>query len=602
MTNPIFIPEHKSINAVFERDLKYIIPSYQRPYSWKSTGKNDTNNQINEMWNDFYNFYDSNIDGQEYFFGSIVVYKDKNGYFQVVDGQQRLTSLLLLFASMKCFLLRAMGIVEDRYANELTRFIEQSISTINDTLYNSETVSLTPVLKVKIEREGQYNFDTVLNEAINCDEISNISIDFDTRNKTIANRYFHNRDYFIEKLNQFFLDDKTGRFTFSNAEKFDEFWRFLRTRISIVLIQTINFDTAYRIFEVLNNRGLPLTNIDLFRNFLVSRLGYDAGKQWHYLETSYNLSNDFLGRFIESTKGSQLQKSSFNEVVEYYDNKKIVGSKIDAFYDEIEQNLQYFTLITNEDNITDKPIHYEVKFMRLLGHERYTINYLMSLFRFFNYDGRANDELLIHLKLYTKLRLYTLLKPYKRFSSSPIYKVIKDLNSKKYDESKEHLSLNLSEIRELKSLIRGDINDNSFGRILIAKFIFESYIQNTDDMVEQELIYNKTTLEHIIPQNPEEGSNWFSDFSKDFREKYTYKLGNFTLLTTKMNSRAKNYAFSRKKDEYKKTSLSITRDLMVDQIDENYIISRHEMIIELLNNCIFVHDDNQPRSSSLSLF
>ena len=592
MANEIFHPEHKSINDVFVRDVKYIIPSYQRPYSWESTGKNDTNNQINNMWNDFYKFYLDNIDTQEYFFGSIVVHKDTNGFFQVVDGQQRLTSLLLLFASMKCFLLNAKSVMEDASAETLTYFIESSVGTIDDTLYNNESLSLTPVLKVKIEREGQYNFDKVLNEAISCDKKSGLSVHFDARNKIIANRYFNNRDYFIEKLNSIFLDEDTGQFTYEKAQKFDAFWKFLRTRISIVLIQTINFDTAYRIFEVLNNRGLPLTNIDLFRNFLISRLESNAEKRWHYLETSYNLSSDFLGRFIESIKGSQLQKSSFNEVVDYYDNMKVVNSKIDIFYDEIEENLNYFTLITNEDNIFDKRIHYEVKFMRLLGHERYTINYLMSLFRFFNYDGKTNDELLRHLKLYTRLRLYTLLKPYKRFSSSPIYKVIKDLNNKKYDNSKEHLSLDSSETEELKALICGDIHDNSFGRILIAKFVFETYVKNTDDMVEQVLIYNKTTLEHIIPQNPEEGSNWITDFSKDFREKYTYKLGNFTLLTTKMNSRAKNYDFSRKREEYKKTSLSITRDLIIDQIDENYIIHRHSMITKLLTDCIFLHDVN----------
>lgn len=589
MTNQVFTPEHKSINDLFVRDVKYIIPSYQRPYSWESIGKNDTNNQINNMWNDFYKFYvEKDTDTQEYFFGSIVVHKDKSQAFQVVDGQQRLTSLLLLFASMKCFLLKAKNVMEVDYIGQLTFFIEKSVGTINDTLYNNESLSLTPTLKVKIEREGQYNFDEVLNEAINCDPKSNLSIGFDTRNKNTANRYFKNRDYFTEKLDGIFLDEETGRFTFEKAQEFDAFWKFLRTRISIVLIQTMNFNTAYRIFEVLNNRGLPLTNVDLFRNFLISRLTNNAEKRWHHLEESYNLSNDFLGRFTESVKGSQLQKSSFNEVVDYYNDLKVVGSKIDAFYEEIEQNLYYFTLITNENNITDKPIHYEVKFMRLLGHERYTINYLMSLFRFFNYDGGANNELLNHLKLYTRLRLYTLLKPYKRVSSSPIYKVIRDLNNNLYDESKEHLSLTPSEIDELGYLIRGNIYDNGFGRLLIVKFIFETYLQNRDDMVEQELLYNKVTLEHIIPQNPEEGSNWVSDFSKDFREEYTYRLGNFTLLTTKMNSKAKNYDFSKKKEEYKKTSLSITRDLMVDNINENYIIDRHKMIIELLNDSIFV--------------
>lgn len=586
MPNEIFTPEHKSINDVFVRDVKYIIPAYQRPYSWESIGKSDANDQINNMWDDFYDFYLKNNEEQEYFFGSIVVYKEKEG-FQVVDGQQRLTSLLLLFAAMKCFLIECEKIVEPENEKPLVDFIQDAIRTIDDTLYNKESLSLNSILKVKIQRVGSQNFDKFLNDSVSCKDKTTIN-QIEDKNRIIGERYFNNRDFFVEQLKKIFLENE--QLTLEKAKAFDQFWAFLRTRISIVFIQTTNFETAYNIFEVLNNRGLPLTNLDLFKNFFLNELGKGAEEKWDYLEKSYHLSSDFLGRFIESKNGSQLRKSAFNEIKSYYGNLRVVGNKPEIFYAELENDLKYFTMITHENNITDQQIKYEVKFAKLLGHERYTTNYLMAVFRAFQYDGLKNQELLAHIKKYVKMRLYILLAPGKRFSSSPIYRAIKELNNDKlnhqaYQKSKVHLELQKEESDELKKLISGEIKDNDIAKVLIAKYIFESYVE--DDLVEQELIFDKATLEHIIPQKPEKDSDWIKDFDSKFRTRYTYKIGNFTLLTTKINSKAKNYSFSRKKLEYEKTNLSITRDLaQLGRITPKYVEQRHKKIVERLLNSL----------------
>jgi|GEM_PF-1784259 len=69
-----FTPEHKVINDFFAREVKYIIPAYQRPYSWDCEGKSDRNNQVNSMWDDWYHhFLGSGND--TYFLGSMVLIK-----------------------------------------------------------------------------------------------------------------------------------------------------------------------------------------------------------------------------------------------------------------------------------------------------------------------------------------------------------------------------------------------------------------------------------------------------------------------------------------------------------------------------------------------
>lgn len=587
MANELFHPEHLSLNNLFSENMNYVIPSYQRPYSWESLGKSDRNNQINNMWDDFLKFYsDANSKNKEYFFGSIVVYKDE-GISQVVDGQQRLTSLLLLFSAMKCFLEKNRNRLEQKSIDENNRFekyISDAINTLNKLIFNERGLGLEQVLKVKIERASGFSFDEILNKVIQCETKNNVLQNVNEKYKEIAERYFDNREYFFKKLEETFIENDL--FTFQKATEFNEFAKFLRTKISVVVINTINFETAYNIFEVLNNRGLPLSAKDLFRNFIISEFDRakenEPDKKWNALEESYEVTSEFLGRFVESYTGSQVQKSAFNEIQDYYNSMTVVGNtKIYDFYDLIDTNLNYYTMIVNEQNIEDKCIRNKVQFIKLLEHERYSINFLLTVFRFFKFDGRSNLQVLEFLTAYEKFRLYILLSPYRRFTSSPIYKSIRKLNENDTTVAIQEIQ-NATDNEELKQLINDSIYDNYNAKLLISKFLFSEYCSK-DDVVEHELNFKKSTLEHILPQNPDKGTNWLNYFSSSFRKEWTYKLGNFTLLTHNMNSAAKNYDFTRKQKEYEKTILHITKELSaLSSIDENYIKDRQHKIISAI--------------------
>lgn len=587
MANELFHPEHLSLNNLFSENMNYVIPSYQRPYSWESLGKSDRNNQINNMWDDFLKFYsDANSKNKEYFFGSIVVYKDE-GISQVVDGQQRLTSLLLLFSAMKCFLEKNRNRLEQKSIDENNRFekyISDAINTLNKLIFNERGLGLEQVLKVKIERASGFSFDEILNKVIQCETKNNVLQNVNEKYKEIAERYFDNREYFFKKLEETFIENDL--FTFQKATEFNEFAKSLRTKISVVVINTINFETAYNIFEVLNNRGLPLSAKDLFRNFIISEFDRakenEPDKKWNALEESYEVTSEFLGRFVESYTGSQVQKSAFNEIQDYYNSMTVVGNtKIYDFYDLIDTNLNYYTMIVNEQNIEDKCIRNKVQFIKLLEHERYSINFLLTVFRFFKFDGRSNLQVLEFLTAYEKFRLYILLSPYRRFTSSPIYKSIRKLNENDTTVAIQEIQ-NATDNEELKQLINDSIYDNYNAKLLISKFLFSEYCSK-DDVVEHELNFKKSTLEHILPQNPDKGTNWLNYFSSSFRKEWTYKLGNFTLLTHNMNSAAKNYDFARKQKEYEKTILHITKELSaLSSIDENYIKDRQHKIISAI--------------------
>lgn len=351
--NITFTPEHEKLSTIFGENNRYVIPSYQRPYSWESIGKSDKNNQVNNLWDDLVEFFEENKNKtDEYFIGSMVAIakNDEDGkYFEVVDGQQRITTLVLLFGAMKCFLKEQKDIENDR-SNEFKEFIDSAIKELELLIYNKKLhgISFIPELKLKISRNYGYDFNQYFKDLIDC-KASEYKRYISIENNEIVSRYEANYNFFISQIKKNFLDN--GVFTEDKAKHFSEFAQFLRIRVAMIVITTPSFNSAYFIFEVLNNRGLPLSNKDLTRNFMISefaRIGLkedEAAKKCYDLEEDYMFPKDFIGRWVESKKASQQQYSAFNDLEKLFNDKykdTIDKKAIDLFYDEFKTDLKYF--------------------------------------------------------------------------------------------------------------------------------------------------------------------------------------------------------------------------------------------------------------------
>lgn len=583
-----FTPEQKVLNDLFGNDLTYEIPSYQRPYSWSSKGKSDKDNQVNIMWKDLIEHFENDTQNI-YFMGSMVLIGDSTTRtFQVVDGQQRLTTLTLLFVAIKCMLHQLSDSeIEIAKKDELKGFIANALSNINSILFNKKFFGvIEQEKKVKIQSYAGFNYDNALKLALDCGRFDEIKDDCITEEQIkVSERYFLNRDYFIQKLQQHFLD--AGIFTFEKAKELNEFIEFLKNKVNIVRILSPRFDIAYQIFEILNNRGLPLSNKDLFRNFIISEFfqeGIDDPEQkWLDLD-EYEFTSKFISRYVESHNAKKQKYSAFNDLQEIYKNdfhEAIGKKKVEVFYEDIEKSLSHFTDIELL-SFSNKKISHQVEFLKNSGNSRYIVNLLLSLFK--NIPDETNlISFLAELELFV---IYLLLGPSKRFQVKPVFKAIEFLNNKDIDSAIAEVTLSSSEKTDLKGIIvHNDIKDNDWAKLLIARYLWAKDIDEPEDVVQLDLNYKGATLEHIIPQTPDTNTNWSKDFTLAFRRKYTYKLGNMTLLTQRMNSKAKNYDFSRKKDIYKKMKLDITTEIgSSSSIDENFIKNRHKEITGYLIN------------------
>lgn len=591
-----FSPQHIVVIDLFGAELTYLIPAYQRPYSWDSIGKSERNNQINVMWEDLYAFFEAKEEG-EYFMGSMVMIDKGDRVYEVIDGQQRLISMVLLFAAIKCFLVSVRKDLEEQESGqeELLNFLKNAHSAITRIIFNSAVIGLMEEKKVIIEKSAEFNYDDVLQQTLNCEQQPQLPPYTNPEQQQVAQRYFNNRNYFEARLRECFLNEK-GKFDTENALKLNAFTDFLQKKLSLVRITATDFEIAYQIFEILNNRGLPLSNKDLLRNFVIREFdrlrktwpdkyaGLDPAEKWISLETELFLDKEFIGRWVETLKAGKQRYSAFNELMAVYEQnykESPTKKKIEQFYADLVRDLGYYRMIT-QDEVVDVRIRNRVKFIKRAGNVNYSLTLMIALFRACELGKESNSKVLEFLKAYERTLLYTMLVPKSRFSSAMIYDAVRALNQNDYDAALARISLSGPHAVDTMKALQFCDHDNSEGKLLICKYLWREENIQESDLVEQVLDYEKATLEHIMPMSLTE-KYWRSNFSDDFYYDYRRSLGNMTLLTTKNNSAAKNYPWPRKREVYAKTQLSITRDLsQIESLTEAHLKNRNDTIVDSL--------------------
>jgi len=218
--------QQKSIIKIFSAEDKYLIPSYQRPYSWDIQ-------QCSELWEDLKTFFDNGNYTDGYFLGNIVIAKsNESDFFEVIDGQQRLITTTLL--------VKALSLFDNNKA---------LINILKITDRRSEVEY--PRLKSAVfeDRDNDY--------LLECLEITNIPI----RSKKNS-RFMENLAYFCEKI-----EEAKNQITF-DLSKFSD---FVLDNVHLLPIQSEDQeqdkarDKALTIFETINNRGLDLFDADIFK-------------------------------------------------------------------------------------------------------------------------------------------------------------------------------------------------------------------------------------------------------------------------------------------------------------------------------------------------
>jgi len=558
--------------TLFSEEFIFEIPIFQRPLSWDK----DKFEQLIE------DIKDSLSLEEGHFLGSIILQHKQGNLYDLIDGQQRMAALTILFA-----------VIRDITKNPELRDTIQSYIYQRKDPYKGlpEAMRVTPWEDLK-DMFRQYVYTP--------EGTKKFLEDF--RNRCISYKDTDDPVYHLfEAINTF--TSKLGEIDLESLVK-----HMLRN-IYVVCIKTRNLATAYRLFNILNTRGLPLSPSDLLKSENLGAIE-DEEERKKYAVIWREIENE-IGReeltnvisYIRMIKRKEKAKLGiYEEYRKLFDKLLERGVKFIKYVKEIA------------DIYNQKVLNPEIRLKNKENENRYkNIVDLMREFLPFSdwippliafYYKFKNDEELVDFLLKLEKKFVTewiagFTATERITASGKLIELIEKCSGARevMDKMLKPPIYTFSEYgyKNEEELLRDKLNDVGFYRLRGGNLA--KYILLRIDMEEWELEnfpgyrdIREITVEHILPQNPAENSEWVKIFTKDQRDEWTNKLGNLVLLSGRKNSRAQNYDFKRKKEVYFKpkcTPFRITQELEnVNEWNIENLSSRHKRLIE---KCISIY-------------
>lgn len=526
--------EESQLTAVFADSKTYEIPRYQRPYSWSETNAYD-------LVNDTYDAFETK--DKEYFIGSVIyIEKEKDKLFDVVDGQQRLTTLTILFSKLR-------DLIKDEAAKSE---IQKRILPINALTKKPQTPRLT------VRQQDQSFFEKYILLGEVCTDKTDLS---ETQIKFLVNsNVFH-----------VYLADKT-------ENELCLFANFLLENVYIVSVKTENLQSAYRLFNVLNARGLPLSNADLIKNKLFD-IAKDDDEQdtieekWTELEDIIGISNldVFLGHHRTSLKGDKQGQTLIKEYENYIETS---GTTATAFLESLVKSAKNYRKLNKNDfdSLVTKRLMTSLK---LVSHDEW----IPPILAYINIKG-IDDKFEDFVKNIDRITYQNWIRKLGKTQRNTVYYNVVSLLLK----GGSSIDV-INKIKEYK-------NNAEFMQNLHKDFYGNSYDTAVLLRLEQEMqdlsvtkIYEETiSIEHILPQRLT-NEYWIQRFTHEDHNYWLHKIGNLTLLSGRKNILASNNDFPKKKDHYdkknKKVSFDLTKDIcLLSDWDLDAIKSRHQALVD----------------------
>ena len=519
----------KAIRTLFSDDFWFNIPSYQRPYVW---GKDNITDLLDDIVYAFkYNSHD------KYFLGSLVL-QEKNKYeYDILDGQQRLTTLCIF-----------MAVLRDLAKDDSLKEALQSLLFVKGNKFKG--IKDKARLSFEIRKEVEDFFQECVikeNGTNNIDEFMKVN-----------NHLFN--DISIKNMYQaiFTIREFIENNEYSIEFEQEDFFNFIYENLIFAYVCSDTREQAFRLFTILNNRGIPLTTADILKSLNLDKISDESqrneyAKKWEELEQKYGERFDRFLNFIRTMKLKEKARKNLLEEFEekiYKKGTMIYGKESIDYFRTTSDN--YDKLITFDINLKELDNHYKnlVTIMKTGFNSEDWIPPLLYFYERFNTQDLGKFIVLLDNKFMGDwVNRET---PTKRLEN--MNKILKAIELA--ETSKE-----VVENRELFEFDRdrffNEINGNIYGqrycKYLLLKI--ENYKMASDMVFISN--YKNISVEHILPQSPKNDSLWRKEFTDDEREYWTNKLANLMLITRRKNSQLSNSEFEEKKERYSKENLTI---------------------------------------------
>ena len=520
------------LKVVFSDDYDFVIPRYQRPYAW-------TQEHALELFDDLYEHFQAtrNLADAEklpYFLGSVVLIKNENAPLaEVIDGQQRLTTLTILFAAMR-----------DQARDGKLRAEFQ-------TLYQSEAQKLKKIAaKPRLTlRECDQAF---FHERVQAtDDFSAIQTLISSELKTESQkRIYENSLALLSRIQRLLPTD----------EELSDFGEFLLNRCFLAVVSTPTQESAFRVFAVLNNRGLDLLPCDVLKSEIIGRIDAESQEKyanaWERFERSLGRKtfnelfghilsiyypNRTQGKLLEHFRGRLLKDVATPEATRrFFDD---VISPCAEYFRDLKRGI---LRLDNKSNAVFSPFATELNALSQVEFSDWVPVALAFLLRCREEKSAPTDLARFFRKL-ERLTSYLYLcskdvkKRGERFAS-----VLKDLQEVDGDAWQESIELTPTEQREFLETLDGPVYElptSNRRRFLLLRL--DSFIAETGAVYDAKI----ATVEHVLPQKPT-SEYWQNRWSEEERSTWLHRVGNLVPLSGRKNSKAQNFDFPKKRDAY----------------------------------------------------
>lgn len=570
------IENHKySIEEAF-RECFYIVPDYQREYVW-------TDKEVHQLLEDIGEQIDAGTT-REYFIGTVLVSPtDQKNHYEVIDGQQRLTTFFLLLCALKHL-----------FQGEPQR---QMISGLISTSYVDSDGEVRTNLKLEPRYESA---GEVMSKLVELDADPQ-AVRAGIQAAGIAR--FGSLENLVSAYSTLYRYLKDN---YDDAPKLKKYWGYLANNVVFIQIST-DVSSALKIFETINERGVGLNPMDLLKNLLFTQVKQGQFTQlkdeWKKITKPLEKEKEkplrFLRYFlmanyvIKNERGDAVVRE--DEIYDWFiakDNAALCdyAGKPFEFVRKVIRNVEHYLAFANGLGNDGKPSLAMDSIKRLAG-GAFSLHFVLLLAAA-NFPKPLFDHFVAQLEsflfyyIFTKTPTKDLERSFSQWADE--LRAIAETS----DPAKQKVQLNdfIAERFETNMASKAQEMADALKRFTLysmqqyrTRYLLARLTQHVE-MAFSGLKsrgslepFTKLEIEHILPDNPkaELRAAWAAESPNAVYDDYKNRLGNLTLLEKPINIVAGNDFYTVKQVEYGKSGNYLTRSLVaLTDVGQNTSISR----------------------------
>lgn len=518
MTHTLTAKE-QSLAKIFSDDYVFTIPGYQRPYSW---GKDQAQELLDDLVGALASAPAQLTDAAPYFLGSIVLIKgDVSAEATVVDGQQRLTTLTLLLSAVRA----------------TVQEIPVQVGITKRIYEHGDVVSATQARYRLLLRERDRDF---FRQYVQHEGGLQALAELNTPLPDAQARLRANAEVFMYGLAQLAQSELV------------RLVQFIITRCYLVTVATPDLDSAYRIFGVLNSRGLDLSATDILKAEIIG--GIEPGlrdaytKKWE--DEEEDLGRDEFGELFSHIRMVYRKAKPQGTLLKEFKEHVVPAQQPQSFVDDILLPMaQAFSELRDADYASHKHAEQVNEHLRWLNRLEFK-DWVSPALVFFVRYRQQPDAVLNFFRDLERLGYSMLVRKSGVNERIERFSALTSAIERDQDLAATTSPLQLTPLEQYQTYaaLQGPLYETHSPRALAIILLRLDHLMSDGSASYQ---HGTVSVEHVMPQQPAPNSQWLAWVPDvQIHQNWVHRLGNLALLSRRKNSAASNYDFEKKKKVY----------------------------------------------------